>query len=247
MKDEAAEEFFQFLTPEWAPSSLLENLEPLDPHTLNLYAYGAAIHEIDRDQITQGNLKGFTAISLLDIVEEGLRIEHKNPAHDPNAVPKVWYYDGVFKRNAIELMRRRITFMPLLAHAFLNHIETKSPMGLMFDSIFHKTFVVNPDADTTDLFDFIGLIIRRALMSRHFLNEIDLDATPQDSLYANLNVHETFKRMKINWESSPSDAAVSLKQNQLKRFQSWVELLYGSKADFIKVDPSNYIIPPDTK
>jgi len=242
MEDEAVEEFFQFLTVEWKPS-FLRDYAPLSPHILNLYAYAAAIHEIDRDQITQGHLRGFKPISLLDIIEDRLRYEYKNPGHDPDKVSNSQYYVGDFKNNAIDLMRKRITFMPLLAYAFLNHVEKKTSFTMIVDSLIHAAVTIDPNKETTDRLDFIGLIMRRALMSRRFLNEIGLDAVPEDSLNANLNIHQTLKSVWVNSNPDSTDSASMFKAKQYVRFQQLTELLYGSQENFLSVDPASYVIP----
>lgn len=242
MKDDAVEEFFQFLTISWGPDSLLDTLKPLPPHTLDLYAYAAAIHEIDPDQLAQAQKKGFKAISLLSIIEDDLRADYRNPGRDPTKLPWWRYYVEVFHKNAIELMQKRITFMPLLAYAFLNHVETKSSFSLVYDSLIGSAVTISPDQETTGRLDFIGLILRRALMTRQFLNEIGMDATPVDSLNGNLNIHETYKKMRINYDSQNKDTASLFKSSQMVKIQQWVNLLYGSRDNFLKVDPASYVI-----
>jgi hypothetical protein len=152
------------------------------------------------------------------------------------------YYDGFFKDDALALLKKRINFMPLLAYAFLNHMETAYAITMLKTSIFNTSWEVQPNDYTTDQLDFYGLIIRRALMTRQFLIEIGQDATPDDTLNANLNVRDMYKKMNVKYDPTNSSKAFQFKSAQLLQFQKWLDLLWSPRQEFIKVDPATYTI-----
>lgn len=245
LKEMAVREFFEFLKVFWGPNKhFWQDLEPLSPNTLDLYAFAANLHQIYPDQDFQGAKKGFTPISMLTILQDGLLAEYQNPSQDPNSMPKWMYYVQVSKNDAIALMKKRITFMPFLAYAFLNHLEKKGKLQLLWDSgLVNRSWDVNLNDFSLAELDFYTLIVRRALMSRQFLNSINIDAIPDNGFTSTLKIENIFKKMRVNYDSPTRAPEFVAKAAQMKTFQALNDLLSAPQNEFKKVDPSTYVIP----
>lgn len=245
LKEMAVREFFEFLKVFWGPNQhIWQDIEPLAPNTMDLYAFAANLHQIYPDQDFQGAKKGFTSISMLTILQDGLLSEYKNPSQDPNAMPKWMYYVRASKTDTIELLKKRITFLPFLSYAFLNHLERKYSLQLMWGSgLVNRSWNVNLDDYTLSELDYYTLIIRRALMTRQFLNEINIDAVPDNGFKSSLKIQNIYKNMKVNYDSKMTTLEFVAKEAQMKEFQKLTNLLMGPRDEFKKVDPATYVIP----
>ena len=131
---EAMEEIFREIS-EFANGKRLDDLNPAnnDAGSLNLYALATGMHVVNSIQTLEAQRNGYTAVSVLDLIQKGL-----NQLHEVSAGKRTEASMDPFAREvaineelAVYILRTRFNFMTALPLADLTNINAGGVAGII--------------------------------------------------------------------------------------------------------------------